>query len=113
MNPPPTNKPVPPKHDRKSTPPEMPGIYDFSCMENDFSAETIHVVYNDGELWATIGGEYRPLKMWHEGLTDCAYRSPLDCNQMRSDIVPLLALLRAFGNNNIVDKFVAKYPILK
>ena len=32
---------------------------------------------------------------------------------IKGDVRPLLALLRAFGNNSIVDEFVAKYPACK
>ncbi len=32
-------------------------------------------------------------------------------NQMRNDLSPLLALLRAAGNNKAVDEFIGKYPL--
>ena len=66
-------------HDWHGTPPQQPGTYEFSCGETDYEVEIVVVEHRNAEddtLWATIGGEYRPVDMWHEGLTSPAWRTP-------------------------------------
>lgn len=78
--------PIPPTigttpDDWHSTPPEQPGEYEFCCGEMDYEIEKTTVVDRDGELWCQIGGEYRPVQMWHDGLTSPAWRVYDDMNE--------------------------------
>jgi hypothetical protein len=56
--------------------PRSPGIYEFKCMETDYEVEIVPVERKPFlGLYAKIDELWRPVEMWHDGLTDCWWRS--------------------------------------
>ncbi len=56
------------------SPPDKPGVWILSCMENDYVKEEIRIYFNSGELWADdphLGK--MSLKCLHEGLTNVSW----------------------------------------
>lgn len=55
-------------------PPLRPGTYEFCCGETDYDVETVLVEERDGVLWAQMDSLWKPLDMWHDNLTEPAWR---------------------------------------
>lgn len=53
-------------------PPTEPGHYQFFCHETGYS--NTKVIDRNGTMYASMDGLWNPAKMWHDGLTDPAWR---------------------------------------
>lgn len=76
-------------------PPQRPGKYLCAFGETDYEETPVDVVLKDDVLWATLDGEFRPLQMWHDGLTDMWWGPCVEDKPTKADIEATSNLIRA------------------